>query len=150
MNISGRQPYVSVDLRQYEIWLCISEDIPECRGLFEKIKAVLLRCQGQFDWFFYNNILIVSALVCTFAGIVGSFLSHFTFMLAFSAALFIISLFWGIYKDWYLVNRYTIIVPKYRIDSPSFVKRNGDKIILAMISALIGAVIGAISTHFLK
>ncbi len=38
-------------------------------------------------------------------------------------------------------RKYSIVVPKYRIDAPDFWKRNADKIVIAVISAIVGGLL---------
>jgi len=38
-------------------------------------------------------------------------------------------------------RKYSIIVPKYRIDAPNFWKRNSDKIVLAVICTVFGSLL---------
>lgn len=39
--LSIREPYISLDMQPYRIWLHIHKDDPLSRGVFEKIKKIL-------------------------------------------------------------------------------------------------------------
>jgi hypothetical protein len=45
---------------------------------------------------------------------------------------------WGFYARF---HRYSIIVPRYKTEVPGFLKRNSDKIALAIISAFVGSLV---------
>ena len=146
LKICGRKPYISADMSPRGIWLFISEDTAESRGLFEKVKTILLRCRRPFTWFLHNSFLTGIAWPLTLLGAVYGFKVQSKFMIALFGILFVLSIFWAIYgfQDW--SRRYTVVIPKHRIESPGFAKRNRDKILLAVISALIGAMV----TYFFK
>ncbi|OGW51895.1 MAG: hypothetical protein A2Y81_06770 [Nitrospirae bacterium RBG_13_43_8] len=146
IRITGRHPYISVEMEPNQIWLYISEDTPESRGLFEKIKAVLLRWRRRFTWLLHNSFLNGIASTLTMVGAVLGFRVQSRFLSVLIIALSLVCIFWAVYGFQDRTKRYTVIVSKHRIETPGFVKRNRDSILLAIISALIGALL----TYFLK
>lgn len=145
LKISGSQPDVSVDMRHSQIWLYISEDTPKSRGLFEKIKEILVRCKRPFAGLLQNTFLMGTALAFTFCGIICAIVVKSCFLIVCFAFLFSLSILWNVYGFQERSNRYTIVVLKHRIDNPNFLGRNRDKIILMIISAFLGALV----TYFL-
>ncbi|NLX13477.1 MAG: hypothetical protein GXY44_07470 [Phycisphaerales bacterium] len=141
IHIHGQRPYICLDMLHYTIWLSIAEDTPESRGLFEKIKSVLIRCRRPLSWLLHP-VVIGGAMGASIVLLGQSGLkSGSRFHVVLFAILFGLYVFWFAYAfhDW--SRHYTIIIAKHRIDSPGLVKRNADKIILAAISAIIGAMI---------
>ena len=146
LTIRGKRPYVSLDMKPDDIWLNIGEDTPVSRGLFEKIKAVLVRCRRPFTRILHSGYFVGFALGLSINGVAYGIYKEFKVLVALSLVLFAVSVFWTFYgfQDWR--KRYTVVVLKHRIESPGFGKRNRDKIVLVIISALMGALI----TYFLK
>lgn len=141
LKIYGRRPYISIDMEPNQIWLFVSEDTPESRGLFEKVKVVLLKCTRPFTWLLHSSFLNGIAWPLTILGAVLSWRMNSNLLTAFFAILFLLCVLWVVYGYYDRFNRYTVVVPRHRIDSPNFLKRNTDKIVLAIISALIGALV---------
>jgi hypothetical protein len=141
LKISGWAPYISVDMSPNQIWLYIAEDTPESRGLFEKIKTVLVRCQRPLSGLFHSSSLVGLAWPLTIWGVVLGLKVDSVFLASMFGVLFLLTIAWAIcgFRDW--TRRFTAVVPKHRVDSPGFLKRNKDKILLSIISALIGALV---------
>jgi hypothetical protein len=141
LTISGKNPYVSLSMQPYRIWLYIHEDTPESRGLFQKVKLVLVRCQRPLARILHNTALSgLSSWIWILTGVAAIKLKSRLLGLCVGL-LFILSTVWVFYGIRYYDRRSIIVVPKNRIDSPSFVKRNLDKIIVGLVCAIIGALI---------
>ena len=57
LSVTLRQPYVSVHFKDDRVWLYANEDTPIQRGIFEKIKTILLKKQRPLAPFFLNALL---------------------------------------------------------------------------------------------
>jgi hypothetical protein len=146
LSISSHSPYVSLDLGPSQIFLYIKENTPLSRGLFEQIKTVVRARSRPFKWLTSFTALTLAAFVA------GSCLGSLAVLgasiytknvLAFATLLFVVLIFgsWSGYGYYVQLSHYSTVIPKYRIESPGFFKRNGDNIFLALISAVIGAAI---------
>lgn len=150
LTISGKQPYISVDMNPDSLSLYITEDTPESRGLFEKVKDVLVRCRRPFTWLLHNSFLSgIPWGFAVFFALLGAKTQSWS-LATLSVILSLLGLIWVFYsiRDW--SKRYTVIVPRHRIESPGFVKRNKDKILLAIFSAIFGALVTYLLTHLQK
>ena len=150
LRITGRKPYISVDMKPHQIWLYIAEDIPKSRGLFEKIKATLCRRRRLLAPLLHNSFLVGVSLSLTIWGLIIGLKMQSAFLVSLFGVFLLLCVFWGIYGFKDQTQQYTVIIPKYRIESPGFMKRNRDNIILAVISALIGALMTYILTYILR
>ena len=56
LNISIREPYVSLNMKPDIIFLYIGKDDLLSRGLFENIKKILLQNRRPFSWLLQNYI----------------------------------------------------------------------------------------------
>jgi len=150
LTITGLNPYICLDMTPYRISLYINEDSPESRGLFEKIKEILVRRRRRLASLLHNPILQGISLPITIWGLYNALKMKSPFLIFLTGVSFLLCIFWWIYGNKDRTQRYTIIIPKYRIESPGFLKRNKDSIIVGIISALTGALITYILTYFFK
>jgi hypothetical protein len=141
MNISSTRPYISLEMRPSWIRLYISEDKAESRGIFEKIRTILVSRKRPFTWIIHNSFLYSVWCILALYGVVWGVRLKSIILTASFAIIFILAIVFTIYGINDQFKRYTIIIPKYKQDSPNFIKRNRDKIIIAIISAIIGAVL---------
>ncbi len=146
MQVATRDPYVSLDLSKSSVWLYIAEDTPQSRGAFEKIKRFLMDRKPPGQWLLNfwmpSLVLNVSILLFNLAlwGKIPLWGKNGIFLTV--TGLFMLGCVWW----WWLAFRaqtrkYSIVVPKYRLDAPDFWKRNADKIVIAVISAIVGGLL---------
>lgn len=141
LTISGRNPYVSLSMQPYHIWLYIHKDTPQSRGLFQKVKLVLVRCQRPLAHILHNTALSVLSSWIWILTVMAAIALKSRLLGLCAGLFFILSIVWIFYSIRYYDRRSIIVFPKNRIDSPSFVKRNFDKIIVGLVCAIIGALI---------
>ena len=142
LKIQGYDPYVSLELRSFGARTYISEDSLEQRGLIAKAREVLDRCRRIRLHFLANAAYIV---LCALATWQVFFCKNYYFggllmlvgfaMLPFSSHL----------KTKSAVIAYT----RKRVDMKSFYERKKDDVLLAIISAALGAAASYAATKFL-
>jgi len=139
LQISIRNPYVSINFKNNEIWLYASEDTAIQRGLYEKLKLLINKKKRLFAPLLQNSI---------FSGLYlgTSFWWFLTKEFTMGLIIIITGLLWMYlgYKSQF--QHFSIIVPEYSNNKPNFFIRNKDNIILAVISALLGGIITKILT----
>jgi hypothetical protein len=131
------------------MWLFTDKDLPAQRGVFEKMKKVLIQKKRyKVPTIVYPIlfILIFNVTLYFVKPYIENPLEHF---LILSIAVLIISFFIGYLTYQIYQNKRSIIFLDKRIDSPTFWERNKDQIIVAFVSSIMGAVAGAIITFFL-
>ena len=151
--ICGKWPHVDLNLNSYSVELFISEDEPKLRGVFEKIKEILVKRERIYRRFVSFRWAMIFSLApgIIFLGKVVFFPSAptpFSFLWFFIILSLIINLWLRLERD-----KYSIIVLKHKIDQESFLKRNKDQVWLLIFGAvfgIVGTVLGAIVLNFLK
>lgn len=132
MTIRVCNPYISVNLRPNNARIYISEDTTISRGILGKIKDVLIRRKRHIA---YVNLFYITSGISFITGIFLSYSYNskyfFIWLIGLALTLFLILL------NCIICGKYSIIIPKYKIDAPSFFKRNSDKIIIGIITAII-------------
>jgi len=146
LQIATRNPYVSLDLSERSVWLYIAEDTPQSRGVFEKIKRFLMNRKHPRQWllnFWMPNLVLYIWIFLFNLALWGRipFWGSKSTVWTVSGICFLGYAYW-----WWLTfraqtRRYSIIVPKYRVDAPRFWKRNADKIVVAIIAAIFGSLL---------
>ncbi|MBI3853028.1 MAG: hypothetical protein HY298_22490 [Verrucomicrobia bacterium] len=140
MQISAKSPFVSLKLEKNQIWLYIGKDTAESRGVFEKVKRILTDHPPPTAKLMNLSTPAVASGICF-----GAFVSMAAFVdwmgLTVTAILWLGCVWWGRWAFHERFNRYSVIIPRYRIDAPNFWKRNSDKITVAIISTAVGIVL---------
>jgi hypothetical protein len=140
MQVLTRTPFVSLELKESEIWLYIAEDTAQSRGAFEKIKRILADHTRP-------SVKVMNTWMPPMAGAIClqpiTFLTlHRSWASLTIAAIIVLGCAWWF---WWAVHtrfhKYSIVIPKYRTDAPSFWKRNSDKIVLGIITAALGSLL---------
>ena len=140
MQVATRNPYVSLGLSKSSVFLYIGEDTPQSRGAFEKIKRFLMdrRPPGQRLLNVWMPSLVFNVWLILFYLALWS--KNWTLLTV--TGIFMLGCVWWWWRAFRAQTRkYSIIVPKYRIDAPNFWKRNADKIVVAIISAVFGGLL---------
>lgn len=139
VKITAHDPYLSVELYQRWARLYVSSSELKPSGLFLKIDAILSRCERKPKFFFQYFWVVGSTwaipIIFYFPLLKPyDYLGLWVTMLTFS---------WLMYVGFIHLWRFSVIRPMYREDRPSFFRRNIDAIVIAVISAMLGAVGGA-------
>jgi hypothetical protein len=143
MLLKTRNPYVYVGLSKNSVHLYIAEDTPQSRGTFEKIKRFLMDRKAPGQKLLNPSMppLVFNLPLYAFLFLPGPLRDRDWTSISVTGILMLGCVWW-----WWLaiqsrLRKYSVIVPKYRIDAPNFWKRNSDKIVLVIISALIGSLL---------
>jgi len=140
MQVKTRDPYVSLNLSKSSVWLYIDEDTPQSRGAFEKVKRFLMERKPPGQWLLnaWMPPIVFSLLWIPFdLALWGK-----NWALLTVTGIFML----GNVGWWWLAvrahtHKYSVIVPKYRVEAPNFWQRNADKIVVAIISAVFGSLL---------
>lgn len=144
VKITARDPYLSVELYQRWARLYVSSSQLLASGLFQKIDLILCRCERKPKFFYRYAWVLGSSWVLPNIFYLPplkpyNYLYFWIIGLTFS---------WLLYVAFIHLWRFSIIRPMRIEESPSFFQRNIDAIVVAVISAMLGAVGGAAATKF--
>jgi len=138
------KPYVSVELNPRWARLYASSSQTIASGVFLKLDSILSRCERK------PRILLKYGVVMT-AWIASPLLVWFPPLkpLAYLEPwLMAVVIPWGLYASYVHIWKFSLIRPIFHHESPSFFKRNFDGIVIALISAFVGAILGAAALKF--
>ncbi len=142
LDIKVRDPYLTIEFSQYAArCFCSSSDVVSF-GLFHKIDSILVRCERKPRQLFHYGWLmgIYGVVILIFS--IKPFKSY-EYVHVLADLVVLSRMFYVIFVQ---LKRYSLIHPVYKSDRPSFFSRNLDNIIVAVISACIGAVGGVVAT----
>jgi len=149
LSINARSPYVSLDIAPSGGRLYASaSDGPVARGVADEVKEFLNLRRDK--WRIVGETAASAAPALCLAAVLGAVVAFASNVpkagLAGLVALLPLVVFsrWGWREG---VERHTHVVLKTRAEAPGFLRRNGDKIALAVISALVGAAIIKLFGH---
>jgi hypothetical protein len=149
LKIEAHDPYVTLEFLRFEAQLYISDNDVVNVGLATKIRAVLDGCRRavQPSPFMYGSS---AALVCSLGiGAVNAIMAQNVLGAGASTLGGLLSVLFA-RRLWTTgANRYSIIYLTLRSQRSSFFQRKKDDLALAAISALLGAVLGALGTWLL-
>jgi hypothetical protein len=143
LQILSRDPYLIVELNQLSASLYLSEDRPDARGVFEQIKSHLQKRRKFFTAIFFSPIFFIPSIA--FCLLVAPLISRFvpsSFQLFALLAWLFLYVCAGCLFLFLHNRRYNIIIPKRRSDAPSFWERNWEKIVIGVLTGLLGLLIG--------
>jgi hypothetical protein len=148
LQITCREPYISIDLKGYEVWLYIAEDNLISRGAFEKIKTILNSRKRRF-WKIINNSAVNGLLIGTILSVTTFQIKRiienkiFLTQILLPASLLILMIIGNIYTHNISVSKYSTI-QLINKENKNFFNRNKDNLLLSIISGIIGVISGFI------
>jgi hypothetical protein len=135
VTITARNPYITLELHQRHANLFVHSSELASVGLFLKLDVILSRCERK-PKFLYRYLWVVIS-VSIFPAIFHipplkpySFHGYWVSALLFSWMLYVASIH---------LRRFSIVHSLHRENRPSFFRKNWDAIVIAVISALVGA-----------
>jgi hypothetical protein len=140
IQIQGYEPYVSVDFRPYGIRVYISEDTLVQRGIVAGIREIVARGKKRRADFAFNLLFYVGIAAGTWQlmskdYVLGGFLIGLSFL---AIPLAIRS----------TMRNNVVVYNKTRGEIKSFFERKKDDMVLAIISAAVGALITYLLTKY--
>ncbi len=141
LSLSIKEPYVSLDLMPNSIWLYISKDDAVSRGAFEKIKQVLLQSRRPFTGLLHESSFTGLLSAVGFYPLIYGIVRGNWLFITVGIALIAMGIIWFWYGFQDKFKRFSVIIPRYKSQAPSFFKRNSDAILLSIISAIAGGLI---------
>lgn len=141
-KISARAPYLTIEFNHSWARLYVSSSQLLASGLFLKIDLILSRCERKPKFFYRYAWVMGSGLVLPNIFYLPP-LKPYNHLYFWVAGL---TFSWMLYVVFIHLWRFSIIRPMHRENVPSFFRRNTDAIVVAVISALLGAVCGAAAT----
>ena len=140
-TLSGSHPhYVSLDLSNLSARLYVSGDAPDASGIYFEMDKVLVARQRRWPFLYWISFLLILGFVP--AGL--SFLSKYNSWLSadyVAVASFAIVL-WCAWAWFVRLRRYSVIRLERKGTTKTFFQRTKDQLALAIISALVGALVG--------
>lgn len=148
VRVSGERPYIGIEL--YPLWakldvsaLSVSKDELLSLGLFKKLDTILSRCERRPRWVYKQSVLLGLAILTMAA----SWLPLPNVLSYANAAATILILGWMMsFASHVHLRKYSVVRPHFIGDAPGFFQRNKDSIVVAVVSALIGSLFGAVAT----
>lgn len=150
LHILSKRPWISLDLTTNSVFLYTEEDLPANVGVFEQIYNRLIKGRTHLlnvvRWCCILLSLLLTVIILvdlSFRTFTGKFwLPDPTTLIVTCLNLVVLVLFF------YFNARkrfYTTVIPKHRIDAPSFWENNWEKIAVAVFIALISFALGWLS-----
>jgi hypothetical protein len=141
LKIQGFKPFVSLELRAYGARTYISEDTLEQRVVITHAREVLQRCRkikpGTLENIAFFSLVALSS---------AAFIAKFYIAFACLALAWVLMLLFGTRFR----MKYTVVVyTKSRSEAKTFWQRKKDDVLLAVISAAIGAAASYAATKLL-
>lgn len=142
VKIKARDPYIDIEL--YHRWarLYVSSSELLASGLFLKIDSILSRCERKprliYRFALYYGISSIFPAI--------SFLPPLKPYSNPILGALLLTLLWFIYVLYIHMWHFSTIRPMHREERPGFFRRNADSIVIAIIAALLGAVVGVAAT----
>lgn len=141
LKIKVRDPYLTIELDSHSARLYVASSQLLASGLFLKIDSILSKCERRPRFIFSSAWSFGGALIAPNIFYLEPFkqyssLQVFAFAFAFS---------WMLLVGYIRLRHFSTVVPLRKDARPGFIKRNADGIVIATISALLGAVGGAVA-----
>jgi hypothetical protein len=141
IQMGARGPYISLDMNERSVFLYIAEDTAQSRGVFEKIKRLLADRKPPGHRLLNPWMPAIAFSVCLWALLfLASSITRWAILGAISTLL-VGAIGWWVLAWRFRFKKYSVIIPKYRIEAPNFWNRNSDKIVVAIIAAVLGSLL---------
>lgn len=143
LKLKRRDPHISLDLTPRWAALYVGSDATTAMGLYHKIDGTLRRCRRRFWWSYGYPFVWPTSVVI---GVVASRLFDSGRTRLWGIALFsllAISLARVVFCQLW---RYSIVVMARRGSIGQFLARNRDQLLVAVVAAFVGAVLGVAGT----
>jgi hypothetical protein len=146
LHIQGREPYVSLHFKPNDVYLYIDEDTHHQIGVFEEIKSYVHSRRRKLSWLTQSSIApgILGGIAFQFIPIEKDEITVYS--VSFVVSMFTLAIFWGWWSFHSSFKKYSIIYTKRSRKDGRFIQRKKDDLLLAIISASVGAAITLLMT----
>lgn len=134
--------YISIDLMPRWARLYVSSSSVHASGLLLKLDSILTRCEKRPRFLYRYSVIVGCAIVLPIVFWLP-FLHEYDFLGRLVSA---VTFAWLLFNAYLQLWRLSIVYPMRREERPSFIKRNFDTIVVVVISALLGAILGVATT----
>lgn len=142
VSIKANNPYLTIELRPRGAKLYVSTDDLAATGLYTKLVSIFHRCERR-PRFFYSVWWAYGSM----SALQGLFLIPRLKPYAYAATwLTAANIGWILWVMYIHTWKFSIVQPPTTTDFRTFWQRNADSVMVALISALIGAVGGVAAT----
>ncbi|AZP13550.1 hypothetical protein [Undibacterium parvum] len=142
VKIKTSEPYLTIDLYHRWAQLYVSSSELLASGLFHKIDSILSRCERKPKFFYRYGWVFGCSLILPNIFYLSQ-LKSYRYLSYWSGSLIIL---WLSYVAFIQLWRFSVIHPMYREARLNFFRRNKDSLVIALISAMVGAVGGVGAT----
>jgi hypothetical protein len=142
LKIGCKDPYIYLELDRYDARLYAYEDSAINRGILAKIEDIIRRNKRILDNIFNNSWFtgFSCSLIAALMILLVSF-SHGLITWIGIALLIFIFIFTLYYNNRVSTKKYSIIIPIEKLVNKSFFVRNRDKLLVAIVSLIIGTLL---------
>jgi hypothetical protein len=145
LKMSITKPSFLIEFEPRRIWIFASDNTSVQVGLYEQIKSIVKKHKNWSFWLITNPV--IAGLWTGFGSypLILFFKTHETEYLIASFLIYSIAVFWWLYEDKIRSKRYSqILLIAREKDKTSFVKRNIDSIIIALITVIASGIVSYI------
>ena len=149
LEIKSSNPYINVDFDYSNgVRIYSGDDSASSVGIIEKIKNIVKPKRKIFNLFLGRNNYNLNIIFILCWLIILLFFNHLANKESYLVGVVVYIVFSALFML-PLFNRNNIIVSNKK-DRPSFFIRKSDDLVIAIISAFLGGVMGAIAMYFIK
>lgn len=142
LEVSTRSPYVSLDLDRKSAFVYAASSEANSAGAFYRLEQIISRRLLKPRWIYSLPLVLVLTSIGTF--VQYHFSNRINYYVSLSIAILL--MIWGIFACYVALRRHSVIVLIHRNSEEPFFQRNKDNLTLAIISALLGAILGVAGT----
>lgn len=145
VDVVAHDPFVHIDLERMWANLRVGTSADQGAAIFYKLDHLLSQRLRTLKWLYsYQFIFAMNAIVWLW----NRFIPKSQIGLGLSASL--ASFAWVLWVLFIRIYRHSIIILKRRGEQGSFFERNKDNLVVAVIAAAVGALIGVAATVFVN
>jgi hypothetical protein len=140
LHIRANSPYVSIELTRLWAKLYVDSSQDKSAGIFYKLDQVLSNRCRSLKWLYSYTC----AWTLNGVALLSNFIPRYDRRL--SVALTSVLSIWVVWVAFIRVRRHSTIILKHEKERGSFIDRNRDNLAVAVISAVLGALVGIAGT----
>lgn len=153
LQVRLKEPFVSASLDGNNVWLYAAEDDAVSRGLFEKVKSLLLMRRRKLAGLLAKPSVsgsVVGSMVSVGLILLAAGVARQQLSVMIAAVLCLSVAGGGMKLAAHYLTKANLVTTSARAKSPPFFKRNRDQLVLGVSVAIVGAVVGALLTSLLS